>query len=152
MTPSHLGQLSSKAIVVKEKVTSQRGLTEGQIVCNLKNLAVNCLDKIKEKYPDMIVTNAFRLDVSGRTNVSDHGMGMAADLQFTSIQPNKYYEIVNWIAENIPYKQLLLEYGGGARNPWIHIAFDKSGQKHPLSIATFKDHQVYARNKFINLA
>lgn len=148
----NLGQLSSKAVVVKERVTAQRGLTQGQIVCNLKNLAVNCLDKIKEKYPDMIVTNAFRLDKSGRTNVSDHGMGMAADLQFPSVTPNKYFEIINWIAENVPYKQLLLEYGGGARNPWIHIAFDKSGQKHPLPIATFKDHKVYARNKFVNLA
>lgn len=148
----NLGQLSSRAIVIKEKVVAQRGLSTGQIVCNLKNLAVNCLDKIKEQYPDMIVTNAFRLDKSDRTNVSDHGTGMAADLQFTSIQPSQYYEIINWIAENVAYKQLLLEYGGGARNPWIHIAFDKTGQKHALPIATFKDHQVYARNKFVNLA
>jgi hypothetical protein len=148
----NLGQLSSRAVVVKEKVTSQRGLTTGQIVCNLKNLAVNCLDKIKDQYPDMIVTNAFRLDVTGRTNVSDHGMGMAADLQFPSVRPSQYYEIINWIADNVQYKQLLLEYGGGARNPWIHIAFDKTGQKAALPIGTFKDHQVYARNKFINLS
>ena len=100
----NLGQLSSRAVVVKEKVAAQRGLTTGQIVCNLKNLAVNCLDKIKDKYPDMIVTNAFRLDVASRSNVSDHGMGMAADLQFPSIRPSQYYEIINWIAENVPYK------------------------------------------------
>lgn len=148
----NLGQLSTRAVVIKEKVVAQRGLTEGQIVCNLKNLAVNCLDKIKEQYPDMIITNAFRLDRSDRINSSDHGIGMAADIQFPSITPAKYYEIVNWIAENVPYKQLLLEYGGGARNPWIHIAFDKSGQRHALPIATFRDHKVYARNKFINLA
>ena len=148
----NLGQLSSRAVVVKEKVTSQRGLTTGQIVCNLKNLAVNCLDKIKEKYPDMVVTNAFRLDKADRKNVSDHGVGMAADLQFPSVQPSQYFEIIKWVADNVPYKQLLLEYGGGARNPWIHIAFDKTGQKAALPIATFKDHQVYARNKFINLA
>ena len=147
-----LGMLSSRAIVVNEKVVSQRGLDRSQIVCNLKNLAVNCLDKIKEKYPDMIVTNAFRTDKPGRTNTSDHGAGMAADLQFTTKRQSDYFEIVNWIAANIPYKQLLLEYGGGARNPWIHIAFDKSGQKHPLAYATFKDHRVYARNKFVNLA
>lgn len=148
----NLGQLSSQSAVVKEKVVDQRGLTRGQIVCNLKNLAVNCLDKIKEKYPDVVVTNAFRTDKGGRTNVSDHGTGMAADLQFPSIPASRYFEVVNWIAANVPYKQLLLEYGGGARNPWIHIAYDKSGQKHPLAIATFKDHKVFARNKFVNLA
>jgi hypothetical protein len=148
----NLGQLSSRAVVIKERVVAQRGLTTGQIVCNLKNLAVNCLDKIKEKYPDMIVTNAFRLDRPDRTNISDHGMGMAADLQFPSIQPSQYFEIINWIAANVQYKQLLLEYGGGARNPWIHIAFDKAGNKHPVPIGTFKDHKFYARNKFVNLA
>jgi hypothetical protein len=148
----NLGQLSSRSAVIKEKVTAQRGLTQGQIVCNLKNLAVNCLDKIKTKYPDMIVTNAFRLDKASRTNVSDHGTGMAADIQFPSVQPSQYFEIIKWIADNVPYKQLLLEYGGGARNPWIHIAFDKTGQRHPLATATFKDHKVYARNKFVNLA
>ena len=148
-----LGDLSSKAVVVKERVIAQRGLNKGQIICNLKNLAVNCLDKIKEKYPDVIVTNAFRLDKAGRSNVSDHGIGMAADIQFPSARPSDYFDIANWIAANIPYKQLLLEYGGGARNPWIHIAFDKTGQKNSaLPLGTFKDHAVYARNKFVNLA
>lgn len=147
----NLGELSSKAIVVKEKVQTQRGLTVPDIVCNLKNLAVNALDKIKTQYPDMIVTNAFRLDKPGKSS-SDHGAGMAADIQFTKASASDYFTIVQWIAENIPYKQLLLEYGGGARMPWIHIAYDKSGQKAPLPFATFKDHAVYARNKFVNLA
>jgi hypothetical protein len=147
----NLGELSSRAIVVKEKVTAQRGFTVAQIVCNLKNLSVNCLDKIKTKYPDMIVTNAFRLDKPGKSS-SDHGAGMAADIQFTKASASDYYTIVQWIAENVPYKQILLEYGGGARMPWIHIAYDKSGQKAPLPYATFKDHGVYARNKFVNLA
>ena len=146
-----LGQLSSRAIVVKEKVVSQRGLSVPQIVCNLKNLSVNCLDRIKDKYPDMIVTNAFRLDKPGKSS-ADHGTGMAADIQFTKVTASDYFTIVQWIAENIPFKQLLLEYGGGARMPWIHIAFDISGQKAALPYATFKDHAVYARNKFVNLA
>jgi hypothetical protein len=147
----NLGQLSSRAIVVKEKVVPQRGLSTAQIVCNLKNLSVNCLDRIKDQYSDMIITNAFRLDRPGRTS-ADHGLGMAADIQFTKASASDYFTIVQWIAENIPFKQLLLEYGGGARMPWIHIAFDISGQKAPLPYATFKDHAVYARNKFVNLA
>ena len=148
----NLGQLSSRAAVVKDKVTAQRGLSTPQIVCNLKNLAVNCLDKIKDKYPDMFVTNAFRIDQAGRSATSDHGAGMAADLQFSKAAPGDYYGIALWVKENIPYKQLLLEYGGGARNPWIHIAFDAKGASAALPYATFKDHGVYARNKFVNLA
>ena len=147
----NLGQLSSRAIVVHDAVTEQRGLSKGQIVCNLKNLAVNCLDVIKSKYPDVVVTNAFRID-TGTKNVSDHGAGRAADIQIPSAKPSDYFAIINWIAQNVPYKQLLLEYGGGAKNPWIHIAFDKSGQRHSLATGTVKNHKIYARNKFINLA
>jgi hypothetical protein len=148
----NLGNLSSKAAVVREAVVAQRNLSKPQIVCNLKNLAVNCLDRIKEKYPDMLVTNAFRTDKVGRAPTSDHGTGMAADLQFSRATASDYYSIALWIAENIPYKQLLLEYGGGARNPWIHIAYDSAGTKSALPYATFKDHSVYARNRFVNLA
>lgn len=147
----NLGDLSSRAAAVQETVIAQRGLTKPQIICNLKNLAVNCLDMIKEKYPDMIVTNAFRLDNSSGKNISDHGTGMAADLQFTSASTSDYFEIVKWITSNVQHKQVLLEYGGGARNPWIHIAFDKTGSKHPMRIGTLKDHSVYSNNKFINL-
>jgi len=146
-----LADLSSNSAVVKEAVVSQRGLPKRQIVCNLKNLAVNCLDKIKDKYPDMFVTNAFRIDKAGRSAVSDHGTGMAADIQFSKASRSDYYSIVQWISENVPFKQLLLEYGGGAINPWIHIAFDISGQKSKVPYGTFKDHAMYAKNKFVNL-
>lgn len=147
----NLGQLSSRSSVIRQPVIDQRGLKKSDIVCNLKNLAVNCLDPIKEKYPNMFVTNAFRKPLGSSAGKSDHEIGCAADLQFANASPKEYFEIAKWIKDNVPFKQLLLEYGGGARNPWIHIALNGE-EKHPLPIATFKDHRVYARNKFVNLA
>jgi len=145
-----LGDLSSRSKVVKEKVVAQRGLSVSEIVCNLKQLAVNCLDKILDLYPDMVVIDAFRLDTAERIS-TDHGAGMAADIQFTNANPNDYFIIIQNIAKNVPHKQLLLEYGGGAKYPWIHIAFDVSGQKAPLTYATIRNHQIYAKDKFVNL-
>lgn len=146
-----LGQLSSQQPLLKTELVEQRGLSKAEIACNLKQLAVNCLDKIKEKYPDMFVTNAFRKPYGSSSGKSDHETGCAADLQFRNAKPGDYFEIAKWIRDNVPYKQLLLEYGGGANNPWIHISLD-GGNKHPLRVATFRDHKVYARDKLVNLA
>lgn len=147
-----LGTLSTRAAASSFKVVAQKGLTIPEIICNLKHLAVNCLDPIKEKYPDMIITSGFRRG----ENQEDHGRGMAADLQFTKRNKAEYYEIARWIKSNVPFKQLLLEYldkGSGEKTSWIHIALDPSGAKSSLQIATFYNHSVYpnGRNTLVNL-
>lgn len=148
-----LGPLSTRAVASSYKIKAQKGLTAAQIVCNLKHLAVNCLDPIKEKYSDMIITSGFR---AGEEQ-EDHGRGMAADLQFTKRSISEYYDIIRWIRDNVPFKQLLLEYldkTNKGKTSWIHIALDPLGQKSNLAIATFYNHKVYenGRNQFINLA
>ena len=122
-----IGMLSSNAVVSHYKITAQNGLTKAQIACNLKNLAENCLDPIKAKYPNMIVTSAFRVSTTG----SQHNRGMAADMQFTGASKSDYYDIALWIKANIVYDQLLLEYKTtGTRLPWIHISYNSAGSRH----------------------
>jgi hypothetical protein len=136
----NLGQLSSRSIVSRTPIQSQRGLSKQEIVCNLKLLAINCLDKIKEKYPDMVVTNAFRAPEGASAGRSQHEIGQAADLQFASGNENKelYFEIAKWIRDNVPFDQLLLEYKTtGSRLPWIHISFNKDGNR-PFAPGTTK--------------
>jgi len=148
-----LGALSTRAAASSNAIRDVNGLSKAQIACNLKYLAVNALDKIKAKYPGMIVASGFR----SNDGVSDHSRGMAADIQiiqkgtFTLAQ---YYDAVNWIRDNVPYSQLLLEYEQrrGGTVCWIHIALYKDAKKHTLPTATFLNHAVYARNQFINLA
>jgi len=121
-----LGMLSTNAVVTHAKVVAQMGLTESQLVCNLKILAENCLDKIKIKYPNMFVTSAFRL--VGLNSKSQHPLGMAADMQFTGASKSDYFDIATWIRDNVLYDQLLLEYKTtGTGNPWIHISYKDGG-------------------------
>lgn len=119
-----LGQLTQKPWVTYAydiPTGGINGLTRGQIVGNLKLLAVNTLDKIKDKFPNMIITNTFRAAV-GR---SQHGRGMAADLQFTGVPKSQYYDIAIWIRDNIPFDQLLLEFAISSQGKtcWIHISY-----------------------------
>ena len=146
----NLGQLSKHSVVAKSAIPTggNKGKTQQEIIDNLKTLAVNCLDPIKDKYPNVIVTNAFRNKQTG----SQHNIGEAADLQFSGASKKDYYDIAIYISENIPHDQLLLEFKNtGSGNPWIHISCKAGGNR--TQIMTFHNHRRYGdAGKFYNLA
>jgi hypothetical protein len=145
-----LGALTTRPAATSYTLTPNRGLTKAQIACNLKGLAVNCLDPIKDKYYDMVITSAFRATSHG----SDHEVGGAADLQFTAHSYSDYYNIIQWIRDNVPYKQLLLEYkrkSNGLVISWIHIAYI-ANQTAPMKIGTLFDSAVTNPNAFAQYA
>jgi hypothetical protein len=116
------------------------GLSESAIVCNLKKLAENCLDKIKDKYPNMFVTSGFRTG----SGTSQHLLGMAADMQFTGVAKKDYFEVAQWIRDNVSYDQLLLEYKTtGTGNPWIHISYNEG--KNRKQVLTFMNDRTAAQ-------
>jgi len=128
-----LGQVSSNAVVSKYAIVKQKGLSPKQIACNLKNLATDVLDKIKDKYPSMIVTSGFRQG----NGSSQHYKGEAADMQFFGggLSNKDYIEISKWIKTNVPHDQLLLEYKNtGTKNAWIHISYSKSNRSMNLTL------------------
>jgi hypothetical protein len=123
-----LGKLSKHSPVCAHSVVAQHSLSVSDIVGNLQILAQNCLEPLHAQYPDMLVTNAFR--VAGNPNsipgkVSQHEKGQAADIQFASANRDrgKYFEIAQWCKDNLPFDQLILEYQKRG-NPWIHVSFD----------------------------
>lgn len=123
-----VGQLSKFAIVSKCAVIPQKGLTVEQIVQNLQLLAQNCLEKIKAKYPDMIVTSGFRIG----NGTSQHLLGQAADMQFPKHKKTDYFEIASWIKDNVPYDDLILEFKNfenTTKLPWIHISFKQTNNR-----------------------
>lgn len=153
-----LGDLTTKAAATPHSVIPQRGLTKGQIVCNLKLLAVNCLDPIKEKYRSMIVTSGFRHPGEGESvSNSQHEIGQAADIQISGISDDQYFDVALWIKDNVPYDQLILEYKStGNKKPWIHISFNKAGNRPATAankVMTMLDHGAgKTEHTLINLA
>ena len=95
-----------------------KGLPPQNIVNNLAALALNILEPIKAKYPNMLITNTYR---QGKGQ-AQHGTGQAADLQCRGVGAHSYFEIATWIEKNIPYDQLLLEYLP-SKTVWIHISY-----------------------------
>lgn len=135
-----VGKLTRKPHVIFDNAlrSGEGGLSLEEIVCNLKLLAVNCIEPIKAKYPNAFVTNTWRKP-SGNPR-SQHPKGQAADIQFRNIAKSEYFTIAQWIKDNVSYDQLLLEYKTtGSGLPWIHISFNKdTSRKQVLTLLNDK--------------
>jgi hypothetical protein len=148
-----LSTVSSGAIVSRHTVSPQHGLSRQDIVCNLKALCEQVLEPIKKQYPSMIVTSGFRSPGHSKAvGISQHEKGQAADIQFSGLPRERYFQIAQWIRDNVPFDQMLLEYKStGTKLPWIHLTFNREGSRNTFS--TFFNHRTApgGRNALIDL-
>lgn len=126
-----LGDFINRLVAIpnckRNSVPAQMGLKADDIVCNLAHLCVNVWEPIKARYPNAIITNTLR--VGSNIGAGPHGTGQGMDIQFNvsgggSINPAEYFAIAQWIKDNIPYNQLLLEYSTvkGYLVAWLHVS------------------------------
>lgn len=120
---SDFGRIQDKYV---EVAGVDRFYTKYQISCNMKELAVNVLDKIMEKYPDMRINCTIR----NWGKKSEHETGQAADLRFIQTKKKDYIYIAQWIKSNCPWNQLFLEYQpqSNPKGGWIHVSYAAPGQ------------------------
>lgn len=103
------------------------GKTAGEIICNLKALCEKVLEPLCDQYPGFRINSAFR----NQTDPSQHPAGQAADLQWPGYSIDQLYKIAQWIKQNLPFDQLIFEYGTSA---WIHVSFvrqESGGNRSP---------------------
>jgi hypothetical protein len=125
----------SIATTFPHKIKSQVGLSAEDIVCNLKNVAINILEPIKAKYPNMKINSAFRGAPSIPGGVSQHQKGEAVDLQFIGISPKEYLPIAKWIAGTLPFDQMIFEHGNSI---WLHISCKRGGSQRKQLLTMLK--------------
>lgn len=146
LTPNFtVGKLSTFCAVTKHRVRAQRDITEGEIVCNLKALSENCLEKIRSQFPSMVITSGFR-DIRQTSNPnSQHCLGQAADIQYRDITGSaaeirkEYFDRATWIVNNVAFDQFLLEFQTTGGRPWHHISFSTSRTRY--DVRTFLNHR-----------
>ena len=107
------------------QLKDQNGLTFCQIKNNLKSLAVNVLDPLKAKYPDMKINSGLRSDGSN----SQHNKGQAVDISFDGLTREQLHERAKEIQKTVPHDQMILEYAEGSKG-WIHISNNPSGNRN----------------------
>lgn len=114
-----LGQLSNRAVFA-HNIRAQNGLSVSDIICNLKHLAVNILEPLRAKYPNIRINSGFR---AGTSN-SQHNKGQAVDIQVPGASASVYTDMAAWIAKNLPVDQFIIEH---AKSVWLHISYNPSG-------------------------
>ena len=121
------------------RLTPMHGLTVQDLVCNLRQLAVNVIDPVMELLGrgNVHITSVLRTPetVTGSLNpprgVSYHQQGLGIDMVFLTKSFSEYFEIAKQLKQNIEYDKLLLEYRIGTVNgvntykPWIHIQWQQ---------------------------
>lgn len=141
-----IGMLSSRAPAQANKVKAQQGLSVGQIVYNLAEVALNVCEPIFAIYPNMFVTSGFRLSEESKNSKSAHTMGLAIDMQFKGVSKSEYYNIAKRVKNILNTSdQILLESKSySSKNSWIHVGFRNSNGEQRNQVATFHNNQKYS--------
>lgn len=113
-----VGDLSKDA-VFPHRIGPQGGLTAQDIVWNMEALAEKILQPLEDQFGPFTVNAAFRVG----SGSSQHHRGQAVDIQGPGWSPQKYMVVAEWIADNLPFDQLIFEHGNSI---WLHISFDAS--------------------------
>jgi len=138
-------------IISKNGTSTVMPSDKDTIIANLDALFTNVVDKIYEKYAgpngdQMSINSVYRSklvnDVISNNN-SNHLYGQAIDIQVPGIRTS---EIFNWILSRDSgikdFNQLIWEFpekeynNDLTKNPWIHIAYKRSGNRKRLTLAT----------------
>ena len=114
-----VADLSSKALF-KHRVVAQHGFTVAQMVCNMKALSENVLEKVNAQYPGFRINSGFRTSTGG---TSQHERGMAVDIQWPGISNKEYLARAQWIKANVTFDQLIFEHGNSI---WLHLSYDRN--------------------------
>jgi uncharacterized protein YcbK (DUF882 family) len=110
------------------KLKAVGSVTEAQIFCNLKALAINVLDPLREKYPNMKINSGYRNFVpAGGSTTSQHLTGQAVDVSFPDLSRSELYNRCIEAQQLVPYDQLILEYANGPG--WLHFSFKMTGNR-----------------------
>lgn len=131
------------------------GLTAPQIVCNLRQLALNCLDPIRVAYPNMRLTSVWRSEAVNRrvggSERSDHLRGFAADIVLNGFSREDHFRAIQEIQKLLPaYRQLILEYRG--QSTWIHLSFNQNDNRMQSLTMDAARNRVLSRGSFVLVA
>jgi uncharacterized Zn-binding protein involved in type VI secretion len=119
-----LSQLTTNTLVSNYPLKSNAGLSEKEIVCNLRALCVNILEPMVTRYGlgNVVINSGFRYD-----GKSQHGKGQAVDISFRDVpsEPLRWARAID-IKDNFNYDQYIYE---AQRSVWFHVSYNASGNR-----------------------
>lgn len=135
---------------LKELTTSDTATRKGldntpneTVIINLKALAENILQPIREHYGKSVKVNSgYRspeVNASvGGSKTSDHCKGQAADIEINGVANG---DLADYIVKNFKFTQVILEFytQGVPDSGWVHVSYDPADLKCQALTAVKKD-------------
>lgn len=132
----------SPSFSLREFVISQVAERKGiinipseDVINNLKRLCVTILEPARAKLGGLRISSGYRSiklnKAVGGAVTSGHIFGFCAD-----ILPLKVSNIdfAKWVVKNVPFDQVILEFGTKSNPAWIHVSSDPRNRKQVLQI------------------
>ncbi len=124
-----LSQHFSYQEFIKSQTATRKGISnepDDTQLYNMKMICANILEPVRDNFGGpVIITSGFRspelcVAIGSSTN-SQHAKGEAADFEISGVS-NK--ELADWIHDNLPYDQLILEFfdGKDPNSGWVHCS------------------------------
>ena len=124
-----LSQHFSYQEFIKSQTATRKGISnepDDSQLYNMKMIFANILEPVRVHFgKPVIITSGFRspelcVAIGSSTN-SQHARGEAADFEIPGVS-NK--ELADWIHDNLPYDQLILEFfdGKDPNSGWVHCS------------------------------
>lgn len=134
-----LAQLTTNTLVSNYPLKANAGLSEKEIVCNLRALCVNVLEPMVTRYGvnNITINSGFRYD-----GKSQHGKGQAADISFKdlTLEP-QWWDRAKEIKESFNYDQYIYE---AQRSVWFHVSYNTAGNRRQTLTKPRNSNTYYA--------
>lgn len=125
-----LSEMTKSETALRHDLDNTPGKTE---IANLKVLCEQILQPVRDHYGKGVKVNSgFRHPnvnkAVGGSPTSDHCKGQAADIEIPGVANA---ELAQWIADNLEYTQLILEFytQGIPDSGWVHVSYDPANLK-----------------------
>lgn len=130
--------------MLKSQTASRRGITEqfnppAEVVENLRLLCVHILDPLRRECGAIMVNSGYRSpktnEAVGGAKTSQHLYGQAADIESVPFSNKLLFKKIQEL--NLPFDQLIWEYGNSNEPDWVHVSF---GPRHRRDILYIPKH------------
>lgn len=151
-----VGKYFSLAEMVESPYARRHNITEqfnppADVVANLKKLCANILDPLREKAGPIVITSGYRCPrvnsgVGGQPT-SQHMTGEAADIHAVSISKSELFDYIR--SSNLPFDQLIWEYGDNNNPSWVHVSFGPRNRRQVVVIGDADKKKVMQRQSVL---
>ena len=144
--------------VTKSNTAIRRGIDNNPTklhIANLTYLAEKVFQPIREHFGHPIfVSSGYRSkdlnEAIGGSQKSFHSHGMALDLDMDCKSTITNTDIFNFIKDNLPYTELIWEFGTEDKPDWVHVAIAKGREQEKNAKIAYREDGKTKYKKFIS--